>query len=425
MNALPPKRGRHLVTAGRAFATGGGPLAWVLAGSFHRLMDRIDARLDKGMLEVWLPDGGLRVLGGKAPGPACEVRLRDWRALVRLVTSGSVGWYNAWANGEWGSPDPVAVFALFAANAPSLGNTARASGLSRLIGLVVHAFRRNSRRGSRRNIAFHYDLGNDFYRLWLDDDMHYSSALFADDEMVSESLDEAQRRKVDAIIDRLALKDGESLLEIGCGWGATGKAALQRAKIDYTGLTLSQEQKALADTRLAPWLDAGKAQVQATDYRDAQGRHDAIVSVEMVEAVGQSYWPDYIAALDRLLKPGGRAALQFITIDDRVFESYAANTDFIQTYIFPGGLLISESRFRALAEKQGFEWREPMRFGMHYAETLKRWRDRFDAAVMAGRLPASFDESFVKLWRYYLMYCEGGFRGGGVDVVQVTLAKPA
>lgn len=423
MNALPPKRGRHLVTAGRAFATGGGPLAWLLAGSFHRLMDRIDAGLEKGMLEVWLPDGGLRVLGGKAPGPACEVRLRQWRALVRLATSGSVGWYRAWANGEWGSPDPVAVFSLFAANAPSLGNTARASGFSRLLGRVVHALRRNSRRGSRRNIAFHYDLGNDFYRLWLDEDMHYSSALFVDPEKLSESLEDAQRRKVGAMLDRLELRDGQSLLEIGCGWGALAKGALERARIDYTGLTLSQEQKAMAEARLRPWVEAGEARVLSTDYRDAQGNHDAIVSVEMVEAVGQRYWPDFIAALDRLLKPGGRAALQFIAIDDSVFESYAANTDFIQTYIFPGGLLLSESRFRALAEQQGFEWRDAMRFGAHYAETLRRWRDRFDAAVMAGRLPVSFDESFVKLWRYYLMYCEGGFRGGGVDVVQVTLVK--
>jgi cyclopropane-fatty-acyl-phospholipid synthase len=423
MNSHAPKRGRHLVKAGRIFATGGGPFSRIMAGSFHRIIDRIDEGLECGTLEAWLPDGGFRVLGGRAPGPVCEVRLRHWRALVRLATSGSAGWYRAWALGEWGSPDPVQLFALFMANGKSLGNVARASGPSRWLGWALHRLRGNTRKGSRRNIAFHYDLGNDFYSLWLDANMHYSSALFIDPADISEPLEAAQQRKADAVLDRLDLRDGDSLLEIGCGWGGLAVAALQRADIAYDGLTLSAEQKAYADDRLAGMAPPTPPHVLLTDYRDMTGRYDAIVSVEMVEAVGQAYWRDYLAAIHRLLKPGGRAALQYICIDDAIFDGYAANADFIQTYIFPGGLLISESRFRALAQAEGLEWRDVTHFGEHYAETLRRWRDRFDAAVAAGRLPASFDEQFVKLWRYYLMYCEGGFRGGGINVAQVTLVK--
>lgn len=424
MNSLPPKRGLHLVRAGRAFATGGGPLAHLWAGSFHRVLDRIDAGLAQGVLEAWLPDGGLRILGGREAGPAAEVRLKNWRALVRLATSGSAGWYRAWTLGEWSSPDPVAVFALFMCNARALGDVARAQGPARWIGALVHAFRRNSRRGSRRNIAFHYDLGNDFYALWLDREMHYSSALFADPGDRAEPLEAAQRRKVDAVLDRLDLKDGARLLEIGCGWGGLAEVALSRAAIRYDGLTLSAEQKAYADTRLAGSIADGRAQVHLTDYRDMTGAFDAIASVEMVEAVGQRYWKSYLAAIARLLKPGGRAAIQFILIDDAIFERYAANTDFIQTYIFPGGLLISRDRFCALAQEQGLVWTDETRFGAHYAETLRRWREVFEAAVVEGRLPLSFDAPFVGLWRYYLMYCEGGFRGGGIDVAQVTLLKP-
>jgi len=423
MNALPPKRGHHLVKAGRRFATAGGMFAHLWAGSFHRILDKIDAGLERGRLEAWLPDGGFRMLGGRAPGPSCEVRLRSWRALVRLVTSGSAGWYRAWSVGEWGSPDPVSVFELFMANAKSLGDVARASGPARWVGWAVHALRRNSRNGSRRNIAFHYDLGNDFYQLWLDEKMHYSSALFVDPNDVSEPLDVAQQRKANAVLARLDLKDADSLLEIGCGWGALAEVALSRNALRYDGLTLSAEQRDYAQKRVAPWSLKGDAQILLTDYRDMTGQYDAIASVEMVEAVGQGYWRGYLSAIRRLLKPGGKAALQFITIDDAIFDRYAANTDFIQAYIFPGGLLMSESRFRKLAEAEGLEWRDPLHFGQHYAETLRRWRERFDDVVQAGKLPASFDESFVKLWRYYLMYCEGGFRGGGINVMQVTLVN--
>ena len=420
MNAIDPKRGRRASNLRRAAANRS--RRWpssLVVPQFHRLLDRIDSGLEKGSLQATLPDGTTRILGGRADGPVCEVRLVRWRALIRLIAGGSAGWYRAWAAGEWSSPDPVPLFELFMANAVTLGNVARPNGPARWVGQLIHWVRRNDRKGSRRNIAYHYDLGNDFYSLWLDRNMHYSSALFRDPEDRIESLERAQQRKVDAILDRLELKEGGALLEIGCGWGGLAEQALHRCSIRYDGLTLSAEQAGYARERLG----AG-ANILLTDYRDAEGQYDAIVSVEMVEAVGQKYWPAYVAAIERLLKPGGRAALQYILIDDAIFEKYARGADFIQTYIFPGGMLVSESRFRAIAEANGLEWRDVHHFGQHYAETLRRWRERFDQVVDRGLLSASFDQRFVALWRYYLMYCEGGFRGGTINVAQVTLVKP-
>lgn len=419
MNAEPPRRGLHFVTADRHFATGG--LFSRIAGKgFHRVLDRIDIGLEQGMLEAWLPDGSNRVLGGRGAGPMCEVRVNSWRALLRLAQSGSVGWYKAWELGEWESPDPVPLFALFMANRVTLGSTARAKGPARWMNRALHALRANSRDRARRNIEHHYDLGEDFYALWLDETMSYSAALFADPDHPVEPFEAAQFAKMDAVLDRLALRDGTSVLEIGCGWGGFGAHACDRHAIDYTGITISPSQREHA-ARVHG--EDERRRFQLADYRDVTGRYDAIASIEMVEAVGQRYWPDYLEGIARCLKPGGRAALQYIRIEDDIFERYAANADFIQTYIFPGGMLLSESRFRALAEARGLEWRDQHDFGLHYAATLKLWRERFDAAVETGQLPAGFDAHFVKLWRYYLMYCEGGFRGGGINVSQVTLVK--
>jgi cyclopropane-fatty-acyl-phospholipid synthase len=249
--------------------------------------------------------------------------------------------------------------------------------------------------------------------------MTYSSAIFASPE---ESLEEAQSRKIHALLDRLELKPGQRLLEIGCGWGSLAEIAARDYGAQVVGLTLSSEQKAYADSRMKA-AGLGKVSIQLVDYRDVQGEFDAVASVEMVEAVGQNYWPAYLQTIARVLKPGGRAALQLISIREELFDRYAASADFIQTYIFPGGMLISEPRFQALAELAGLGWRDRTGFGLDYAETLKRWRTSYDRAVEEGRLPAGFDESFHDLWRYYLMYCEGGFLGRGIDVAQVTLVK--
>jgi cyclopropane-fatty-acyl-phospholipid synthase len=426
MNRL--ERGSHFVSADRGFHTGGGLAARLitrlLGGGFGHILDRIDSGLSEGGIDAVLPDGTHRLLGGRAPGPLPVVRLHSWRALVRLMSSGSVGWYKAWALGEWSSPDPVPLFDLFMRNASSLGETARSKGFFRQVNRLAHAFRGNDRSGARRNIAWHYDLGNDFYAAWLDPGMTYSSAVFARlPPPPDEPLEAAQSRKIHLLLDRLGLKAGSRLLEIGCGWGSLAEIAARDYGAHVTGLTLSSQQKDWAEERVAKAGLDGRVEIRLEDYRDAQGSYDAIASVEMVEAVGQDYWPSYLEAISRLLRPGGRAALQLISIRDDLFESYAANADFIQTYIFPGGMLVGEGRFRAIAEAAGLEWRDRSGFALHYAETLKRWRARYDGAVAAGRLPAGFDEPFHKLWRYYLMYCEGGFRGGGIDVAQVTLVK--
>jgi cyclopropane-fatty-acyl-phospholipid synthase len=253
--------------------------------------------------------------------------------------------------------------------------------------------------------------------------MSYSSALFAEPISPTEAMEDAQRRKIRALLDRLDLRPGQTLLEIGCGWGGLAEVAAAEYGVDVTGITLSVEQKAYADARIARAGLSDRARFEICDYRDVPGQFDAVASVEMVEAVGEKYWPDYMQAIARALKPGGKAAIQYIEIDDAVFESYRTDADFIQTYIFPGGMLISESRFRAAAEGAGLRWGDRFGFGLHYSETLRRWRENFDAALDGGRLPPGFDESFVKLWRFYLMYCEGGFAGGGIDVAQITLSK--
>ncbi|WP_404370283.1 class I SAM-dependent methyltransferase [Sphingomonas sp. MMS24-J45] len=388
------------------------------ATQFHRLLDRIDAGLAHGSLSATLPDGRARLLGGRAPGPAAVVDLRSWRALLRLATGGSAGWYVAWSKGEWASPDPTALFELFMRNSRKLGGTARSGGLLRMLRKFRNGLRHNSRSGSRKNIEFHYDLGNDFYRLWLDPGLTYSSAIFDEPE---QSLEAAQATKIAAMLNRLGIEPGGTVLEIGCGWGSFAEAAARRG-LTVHAITLSSEQERAVAERIATAGLTGVT-VSRTDYRDVAGQYDAVASIEMVEAVGQEYWPAYLAAIARALKTGGRAAIQYIAIDDAIFEAYAANVDFIQRFIFPGGMLLSESRFRALAEAHGLEWRDHRSCGLHYAETLRRWRLAFDAAVAAGKLPARFDQHFIDLWRYYLMYCEGGFRGQGIDVAQITLVK--
>jgi cyclopropane-fatty-acyl-phospholipid synthase len=421
MNQAP--RGRHLVSADRAFATGGGLLARLLGGRFQRVLDRIDAGLERGAVEVTLPDGRTRRLGGRGPGPEALVALRSWKALGRLATSGSVGWYKAWERGEWSSPDPVPLFELFMLNGESLGDIARAKGVFRTVNRIAHRFRANDKKRARDNIAHHYDLGNDFYRPWLDSSMTYSSAVFAEPIAGSETLESAQERKLRLLLDRLELKPGDRLLDIGCGWGSLAETAARDYGATVVGLTLSEEQKAFAEARMARAGLSDWVEIRLQDYRDIDGTFDAVASIEMVEAVGQDYWPAYLGAIARALKPGGRAALQLISIREPLFEAYAASADFIQTYIFPGGMLVSEARFAALAAVAGLEWRDREGYGLHYAETLKRWRERYDSAVAEGRLPAGFDAPFHRLWRYYLMYCEGGFRGRGIDVAQATLVK--
>ncbi|WP_159978100.1 MULTISPECIES: cyclopropane-fatty-acyl-phospholipid synthase family protein [unclassified Novosphingobium] len=428
MNARASGRGGDLVEGGRAIGAGPQWLARLWSGGVNKILDRIDRGLHSGSIMATLPGGQSRLLGGRNAGFDAVVELKSWRALLRLATAGSVGWYQAWAAEEWESPDPVPLFALFMANATALGGAARAHGPWRLLSKVLHRLNSNSRSGSLKNIHAHYDLGNDFYRAWLGETMIYSSALYsapkcranAESQVVTE-LDRAQSGKVTAMIERLELAQGDKVLEIGCGWGTLAAFLASHRDVEVDAISLSDEQLAYAR---AYWqLDAGSVDFRKQDYRDVHGRYDAIASVEMVEAVGRDYWPDFFDCLARNLRSGGRAGIQYISIRDEIFESYAASADFIQTYVFPGGMLIKESEFRALAAERGLSWEDQHNFGGDYARTLREWRRNFDVAVEEGRLPDGFDERFVQLWRYYLMYCEGGFLGGGIDVSQVTLVK--
>ncbi len=411
-------RGEHLVRADRRFATGGGVLARLAAPAVSRMLDLIDSGLDRGGLEVTLPGGNRRRIGFREPGADAAVHLNSWMALVRLASSGSVGWYKAWTLGEWASPDPVAIFELFSENGVPLGNVGRAKGPFRWINAVAHRLRDNAPHNAQANVAAHYDLGNDFYSAWLDETMTYSCARFADPH---DSLEDAQRRKVATLLDRLRIKPGQRLLEIGCGWGSLAIEAARRGA-EVVGLTLSKEQKAWADERIAKAGLSEQIEIRLQDYRDTAEQFDAVASVEMVEAVGQRWWGAYLDSIARNLKPRARAALQYISIDHRLFDDYARNPDFIQTYIFPGGVLLDETKFQRQAAERGLSWDHREAFRLDYAETLRRWRNRYNLAVARGELD-DFREEFHNLWRYYLMYCEGGFRGGAIDVAQVTMVK--
>jgi cyclopropane-fatty-acyl-phospholipid synthase len=411
-------RGEHLVRADRGFATGGGTIARLVAPAFAKVLDEIHKRLAVGGIDITLPDGSTRRLGFHSKGVRGAVRISSWMALVRLATSGSVGWYKAWTVGEWSSLDPVKIFELFSLNATPLGEIGRAKGAFRWVNALAHRLRDNAPSKAKRNIAAHYDLGNDFYSAWLDSTMTYSSARFREGE---ETLEKAQLHKIHTLLDRLDLQPGQRLLEIGCGWGTLAIEAAKRGA-SVVGLTLSTEQKAWADRKIAEAGLGDRIEIRLQDYRETAEQFDAVASVEMVEAVGQRWWGAYLDSIARNLRSGGRAALQFISIRHELFDRYARNADFIQTYIFPGGCLLDEPRFAELAVERGLSWQDREGFRLDYAETLKRWRDRYNEAVARGALHG-FAEPFHDLWRYYLMYCEGGFRGGAIDVAQVTMVR--
>ena len=412
-------RGAHLVRSGSLFVNGSGIVGRLFARGMERLLDQLDEKLEAGGIEASLPDGSRRRIGFHNDGPAAVVQLNSWYALVRLATSGSIGWYRAWAKGEWSSPDPVPLFALFMANGESLGDIGRAKGSARWYNRLRHLRKDNDIAGARENIAAHYDLGNDFYREWLDPTMSYSSARFAG----GDELEAAQKRKVSLLLDRLDIGPRTRLLEIGCGWGSLAIEAARRGA-EVVGLTLSAEQKSWAEAKIAEAELSDRIEIRMQDYREISEQFDAIASVEMVEAVGEKWWPAWFDSISRNLKPGGRAAVQYISMSHALFDGYSRNPDFIQAYIFPGGMLIDEPRFEALAKDRGLSWQDRNGFGLDYAETLKMWRERYDAAVSEGRLKG-FDDRFHNLWRYYLMYCEGGFRGRGIDVAQVTMVRAA
>ncbi len=420
MNADSGMRGTGLLEGAARFESAPGLLARLLAPGFGKLLDRIDRGLAQGSITGHLPDGTTRLLGGRAPGFDAVIHLHSWRALVRLATNGSVGWYQAWEAGEWDSPDLVKVFAVFGQNAGALGSAGRAKSFWRFALKHAHWLNRNTRAGSERNIQAHYDLGNDFYAAWLDLSMAYSSARFLEAPVLPTDLEAGQEFKMSAVSERIMPDPGKKLLEIGCGWGSLSWAFAHQFDVQVTAISLSDEQLAWARAKLG---DEPNLEFRKQDYRDVHGQYDGIYSVEMVEALGRENWPAFMDCITRNLVPGGRAAIQFISMRDDLFDAYAASADFIQAYIFPGGMLIRTSEFRRLAEDRGLRWCDQDDFGLDYAETLRLWRENFDRAVSLSRLPAGFDERFQRLWRFYLQYCEGGFRSGSIDVHQVTLVK--
>ncbi|WP_440996480.1 class I SAM-dependent methyltransferase [Arhodomonas sp. SL1] len=376
-------------------------------------------RLRCGTLSGTLPDGrGFRIVGAEAGGEGALHLRAPGRLLLRCAARGAEGFAEGYMAGDWDSPDLAALLSVMADNEAAFGQ--REARLLTAAELTVHRWRnRNTLRGSRRNIAAHYDLGNDFYRLWLDETMTYSAALFTHP---GQPLAEAQRAKYDALIDGLDAGPGAHILEIGCGWGGFALRAAERG-FHVTGITLSAEQLAWAREAVAAAGLEQRVTLRLQDYRDLEGCFDHVVSIEMLEAVGEAYWPRYFAALARHVRPGGRIGLHSITIDGDHFAAYRRNPDFIQRYIFPGGMLPTRERLLTEAETAGLRVLACDGLGDHYAETLARWHRRFRAQEDTVRAQG-FDRRFRRMWRYYLAYCEAGFRIGRVDLQRLILQRP-
>ncbi|MEJ8853722.1 cyclopropane-fatty-acyl-phospholipid synthase family protein [Variovorax robiniae] len=384
----------------------------------RRLLARLLRKVTHGALSVVLPDGQTVEAHGTMAGPHVSIHLHRWRPMLRLLLRGDLGFAESYRDGDWSTPDLAALLLFGLRNESSWGRTLDASLPFGWLGRLFHLARTNTRRGSRDNIAFHYDMGNDFYAQWLDSELIYSSGIYASGQ---ETLAQAQTAKLDRIMALLDLKDGDKVLEIGCGWGALAMAMARTHGAEVTGLTLSREQLTHARQRVEAQGLQGRIDLRLQDYRDVEGQYEHIVSIEMLEAVGERYWPVYFDTLRKRLRPGGKAVLQVITISDEGFEHYRRNTDFIQRFIFPGGMLPSVSAMREQARRAGLQLEHTDSFGPSYAATLVEWRKRFMQAwpTIAGQ---GFDASFRRLWEYYLCYCEAGFRSGRVDVGLFTLS---
>ena len=372
-----------------------------------------------GSLTFVLPSGRELHIEGRAPGPAGRLVVRDFHFVSRVMKSGDIGFGEGFMAGEWETPDLSRLLEAFTANFDHLEKLVSGNLLARTVNRLAHAINRNSRRGAKRNIHAHYDLGNAFYARWLDPGMTYSAARF---ERPGQSLDEAQRHKYATLAAGIGLTRGRHVLEIGCGWGGFAEFAARELGAKVTAITISRAQHEYARRRLFDQGLAETADVQLKDYRDVTGRFDHVASIEMFEAVGEAYWPAYFAKVREVLSPGGRAGLQIITIRDELFRTYRSRSDFLRKYIFPGGMLPSEERLRQETDRAGLEWRAIARFGSNYAETLNQWAGAFEDAWDEIR-GLGFDERFRRLWRFYLSYCEAGFRTGRTNVVQLSLAR--
>ncbi len=381
-------------------------------------VERAFPGLQAGRLQLVLPNGDVIERSGGDPGPDAVLHAHRWRALWRILTSGEDGFAEGYLDGDWSTSDLCPLLELCVRNEPVLKPKVKSSKLNRFKNRATHWLRANTRRGSRRNIAAHYDLGNDFFLPWLDSGMNYSSALFA----AGDTLEAAQVAKLDRIATLLELDGGEDVLEIGCGWGALAEWLLSRFAVSIRAVTLSAEQLKYTRQRLGSDVAQGHADVQLLDYRDIEGQFDRIASIEMIEAVGERYWPGYFAKLRTSLRKGGLIVLQVIVIAEDRFASYRSSPDFIQRYIFPGGMLPTRGIIEQEASRAGLRLVHHELFGASYAVTLHEWRARFHRAwPKIAKL--GFNDRFRRMWDYYLAYCEVGFRTGIVDVGLFKLAE--
>ncbi len=381
---------------------------------------RLLARLQHGALTVQLPDGSVQHFG-PGGGTVAAITLKNWNVFAAVLKSGDIGFAESYIAGDWTTPHLAELLKLLIANRQAIEGMVYGTWAGRLLYRLKHLLHRNTRANSQKNIHAHYDLGNAFYALWLDETMNYSSAWF--EGRLDGDLSAAQHAKVRRALTLAGVAPGSRVLEIGCGWGALAEMATTEFGATLTGVTLSTEQLDFARQRMARLGVGSQADLRLQDYRDIQdGPYDAICSIEMIEAVGQEYWPTYFQSVQRLLKPGGRACIQSIVIDDALFDRYTRSTDFIQQYIFPGGCLPCPREFRRQAQAAGLRVVDELAFGLDYAETLRRWHERF-VAQRTHILQQGFDQRFLHIWEFYLAYCEAAFTMGNINLVQYTLER--
>ncbi len=379
------------------------------------------SRMQRGRLDFRLPDGRIFRAEGKKPGPAVMIEVHNTDLFARLIRDGDLGFCDAYLDGWWSTPDLMGFMDLI-----QMDNEAVYDGFPGMT--LVRAYERfrfwlqsNTKKQALKNISYHYDLGNDFYGLWLDDSMTYSSALF---ENGQESLEKAQEQKYASMVDKMGVQPGDHVLEIGCGWGGFAEYAASQRGLRVTCLTISAEQHKYAVDRMARLGLSDKVDIKLQDYRDETGVYDGIASIEMFEAVGEKFWPVYFDTVLNRLRPGKKATLQIITIADHRWETYRKSVDFIQKYIFPGGMLPSPSALRREVERAGMKVLGSVEFGKSYSQTLRRWHDTFNAR-WADVSKMGFDDRFRRMWNFYLTSCAGAFEGANCDVTQITIARPA
>ena len=386
---------------------------------WEALLDKWLSRIEAGQLRAVFPSNFQKVYSGGQVGPTADIQINSWKLVPRLLLSGDMGLAESFLSGEWETSNLTQLMLLGDINERALGNAVTPSKFINLIEKLRHQRRDNSKRGSRRNIAAHYDLGNEFYSHWLDNSMSYSSALFTD---FGEELEVGQNRKYQRLAKALKLKEGDQVLEIGCGWGGFAEIAAKEYKCNVVGITLSNEQAKFAQRRMQENQLSNLVDIRIEDYRDVQGSFDKIVSIEMFEAVGEEHWRNYFETIKTRLKPGGLAGIQSITIANEFFETYKRRPDFIQKYIFPGGILPSEDKLNNAVSSAGLKILDDYYFGKSYAETLRRWQSTFEQKWDDIK-NLGFDEKFQKMWRYYLSYCEAGFETGHINVGQFLIGS--